>query len=140
MQSFLRNGETCEKVITEALRVSTQDCSRIDYSAPIQLHNSILDKLGEHLRQRILDYRLQHLRVVQSEIARTEAIQLETLISGLMDGKNILADSPLTSIFGACLPVVRVRSANLAIARDLIESSKANLGMHLQIESLRLIT
>lgn len=47
MQTFLRNGNTCEELTAEALRVGNQGKTRLNYSLPLQVHEEILRKLGK---------------------------------------------------------------------------------------------
>jgi len=49
MRAFLRNGDTCDKVVAEVLQVGTQSPKELIGNSSLQLHNEILDKLGGHL-------------------------------------------------------------------------------------------
>jgi len=117
MQTFLRDGDICNKIVGEALQIGTQSQKQPDDRLNLQLHNEILDQL---------------------ERAHNEANRLEFSIMRLLDSVQLAADSPIRPIFAACLPVVRARTTNLVVAQDLLESSKGNLEMTLQLESLRL--
>jgi hypothetical protein len=48
MKAFLRNGDTCDKVVAEALQVGTQSQKELMGNSSLPLHDEILDKLGRH--------------------------------------------------------------------------------------------
>jgi len=72
------------------------------------------------------------------EDAYVETNRLEFSVIHLLDSVHLVADSPIRPILAACLPVLRARIANLTVAQNLVDSSKDNLEMTLQLESLRL--
>ena len=57
-----------------------------------------------------------------------------------LDSMRLEAHSPIRPVFTACLPVIRGRTSNLTTAQHIVESSKDNLEMELQLENLRLTT
>jgi hypothetical protein len=135
MQAFLRNGDICNKTVGEALQIGTQSQKQLDDRSNLQLHNEILDQLGEHLDVRPLPL---HLMAVCTERTHNETNRLEFSVVHLLDSVQLAADSPIRPIFAACLPVVRARAANLIVAQNLLKSSKDNLEITLQLKSLRL--
>ena len=46
------------------------------------------------------------------------------------------ARSQILGVFSACLPVIRARISNLAMAQDLIDGAQENLSISLRMESL----
>jgi hypothetical protein len=46
------------------------------------------------------------------------------------------ARSQVTSVFASCLPVLRARSANLAMAQELIDTALENVSLGLRMESM----
>jgi hypothetical protein len=136
MQAFLHSGDTCDTIIAEALRVGTQSQKQLDHRSSLQLQNEILDKLGEqHGTHPLL---LRHLTVIDTELAHGGANRLESSIICLLDPVQLATDSPIRPVLAACLPVLRARITSLTTAQELIMSSKSNLEMILQLESLRL--
>ncbi|KIM76413.1 hypothetical protein PILCRDRAFT_826424 [Piloderma croceum F 1598] len=115
MRGFLRNGDTCDKVVAEALQVGMQSQKELIGNSSLPLHNEILDKL-EH--------------------AQSEANRLESSFIHLFDSVQLAASSQIRPILAACLPILRARIANLTTAQSLVESSKDNLEMILQLERL----
>ncbi|KAG7447654.1 uncharacterized protein BT62DRAFT_930680 [Guyanagaster necrorhizus] len=126
MQKFLSHGDSCTECESEALRISSQDFD-LDYTegpSPLTILNSMLEKLD----------RLQD-----------EAIELKTRISDLdppgNDGENeesTAARAQIIPLFSACLPVLRARTANLAVAQQLIEGVKENYSVTLHLKMLEM--
>jgi hypothetical protein len=56
MQSFLRNGDACDKVLAKALQMGTQIQMQQNQNSNLQLHNDILDKLGEEFDGRSVPF------------------------------------------------------------------------------------
>ena len=137
MQSFLRNGDTCDKIIAEVLQVWTPSQTQllIDNSS-LQLHNDILDKLSKHLCYTVSRRCLTGDMYVDH--AQRETNDLQSLVMHLRDLVQLAASSPIHPIFAACLLVLHTRIANLTTAQSLVESSKDNLEMILQLENLQL--
>ena len=56
IQTFLRNGNACDKVLAKALQMGTQIQMQQNHSSNLQLHHDILDKLGEEFDGRSLPF------------------------------------------------------------------------------------
>jgi hypothetical protein len=54
----------------------------------------------------------------------------------LFDSVQLAVNSQIRPILAACLPILRARIVNLTTAQSLVESSKDNLEMILQLERL----
>jgi hypothetical protein len=75
-----------------------------------------------------------------TETLMTEATNLEFSINQLHPADPLEADehSLVLSVFSSCLPVIRARISNLSMAQELVQSSKENIALGLQMESLGL--
>lgn len=152
MQIFNSHGDACTKLEAEALRIATKDLSNIDYDSmdiPLREYNDVLDRLGRLLEQAFeLESAIIRLTVSTTpftesvEVSKTEA---ETEFpepsdsTSLPEGKSVqstAARSQIAPIFSACLPIVRARAGNIAMAQQLVEGAKQNLLMTLHLESL----
>ncbi|KAK0230267.1 hypothetical protein IW262DRAFT_1453172 [Armillaria fumosa] len=128
MQNFLSHGDSCTECESEALKIASQDFD-LDYTSgpsPLTIFNSMMDKLG---MSSILD----------------EAIELKTRISDLdppgndeENKESTAARTQIIPLFKACLPVLRARTANLAMAQQLIEGAKENYSMALHLKMLEM--
>ncbi|PBK67036.1 hypothetical protein ARMSODRAFT_858689, partial [Armillaria solidipes] len=126
MQHFLSHGDSCTECESEALKIASQDFD-LDYTpgpSPLTIFNSMMDKLD----------RLQD-----------EAIELKTRISDLdppgndeENKESTAARTQIIPLFKACLPVLRARTANLAMAQQLIEGAKENYSMALHLKMLEM--
>ncbi|KAK0447791.1 hypothetical protein EV421DRAFT_161761 [Armillaria borealis] len=126
MQLFLSHGDSCTECESEALKIASQDFD-LDYASgpsPLTIFNSMMDKLD----------RLQD-----------EAIELKTRISDLdppgndeENKESTAARTQIIPLFKACLPVLRARTANLAMAQQLIEGAKENYSMALHLKMLEM--
>lgn len=47
--------------------------------------------------------------------------------------------SQITGVFAACLPILRARIANLALAQELIDGGLENASLSLRMESMGLV-
>ncbi|KAF8076791.1 hypothetical protein FPV67DRAFT_433044 [Lyophyllum atratum] len=129
MQTFLSHGDACTRVEAEALHLATHGASTPDEDAPLQVYNDMLDSL---------------------DVLHTEAEQLEASILALTAtpesaspaGEGTKSDSSareqILGVFAACLPVLRARISNLAMAQELIDGAQENLSIGLRMESLGL--
>lgn len=50
--------------------------------------------------------------------------------------QSTAARSQIAPVFSACLPIVRARAGNIAMAQQLVEGAKQNLSMTIHLESL----
>lgn len=92
---------------------------------------------------------------IYSETLHAEAAELESSILRLtsppspsQEGANTTSSNPanpetantarsqIQGLFSACLPVIRARMSNLAMAQDLIDGAQENLSISLRMESL----
>lgn len=71
----------------------------------------------------------------EPEIEPTEPSNSTSLPEGI-SVQSTAARSQIAPIFSACLPIVRARAGNIAMAQQLVEGAKQNLSMTLHLESL----
>ncbi|TFK55432.1 hypothetical protein OE88DRAFT_1804289 [Heliocybe sulcata] len=117
LQTLVQNEESCSCALSEALRLSEQGRSDVDYVSPMQRPNRLLDELG----------RLKY-----------ECVHLETTIS-LVLSKICQEASYLRPVLEAHLQVLRSRLTNLGTAVELVLNLKENIGMWLEKESLAIV-
>jgi len=117
MQTFFQSADTCYAITSEALQIATQNQKQLDCRSSLRLHNDIIGNL---------------------EKAHNETSRLELSIVHLLDSVHLAINSTIRPILTACLLVLRARLASLTTAQELITSSKSNIEMTLQLESLRI--
>lgn len=142
MRAFLRNGENCDKLVSEALRISTQGsgpAQRGLNQSPLLRHKDILNQLGKLITWCFMLIR-PPLMIQSQEEELSEGVQLDKWIGSLLESKSLSSNSQsiLGPILIACRPLVLTRIENLTIAQELIRSSKDNLGTSMHIQSLRI--
>jgi hypothetical protein len=154
MQTFLSHGDACTRIEAEALQLATHGASEPDEDAPLQVYNDMLDNLGENLsHQNICVYLFLLLSI--TEKLHAEAAELESSILRFTSPSSMSSEaahnessspadpetanaarSQIMGVFSACLPVIRARISNLAMAQDLIDGAQENLSISLRMESL----
>lgn len=114
-------------MIPEALALT--DCP-MDETRDIRDYNMLLDRIGEfghaHNSLQSCD--------VPADALQSEAGRLQALMMSVSPAEKNRAVSGLLSL----LPVLRVRDADLATARQLLQTGKANLCLTLTMQSLKL--
>ncbi|EGO02256.1 hypothetical protein SERLA73DRAFT_178111 [Serpula lacrymans var. lacrymans S7.3] len=120
IQQFLRHGETCKRVTAEALRLGAHGgrndvCG--DQTSPVSRYNDISDQL--------------HCLYI-------EGVTIERSLVCLLEANSLDAQSLVRPPLTACLALLRARMANITSAGSLVLSCKDNMGLNLQLESLRL--
>ncbi|KAF9067671.1 hypothetical protein BDP27DRAFT_1225546 [Rhodocollybia butyracea] len=131
MQTFLSHGDACSELEAEALGIASKDLTNVDFDSmdlPLREFNDVLDKLGVLL-----------MEAFELESAILRLTSKSSLTSPDDDGvqlQSAAARSQIAPIFSACLPIIRARAGNLAMAQQLVEGAKQNLSMSVHLESL----
>jgi predicted negative regulator of RcsB-dependent stress response len=68
--------------------------------------------------------------------AAAEDATINTDANTTTAAETTAARSQVTSVFASCLPVLRARSANLAMAQELIDTALENVSLGLRMESM----
>ncbi|KAF8806267.1 hypothetical protein BYT27DRAFT_7191591 [Phlegmacium glaucopus] len=132
MQLFYSHGISCDRIETEALKLSAQSPSDTNEDEPLKVYNDMLDSL---------------------EALQKEATNLESLITKLtntpsttttVEGNTPIVDgyspqSQIIGVFAACLPILRARIANLSLAQELIDGILENASLRLRMESMGIV-
>ncbi|KAE9407232.1 hypothetical protein BT96DRAFT_914819 [Gymnopus androsaceus JB14] len=146
MQTFLSHGDACTELEAEALRIASKDLSNIDFDSmivPLQEYNDVLDRLGTLLMEAFeLESAILRLTVSTTSESESEAVEsseTETKQpsedSKLPNLNKVLTRSQIAPVFSACLPIVRARAGNIAMAQQLVEGAKQNLSMTIHLEN-----
>jgi len=119
MQLFHSHGISCDRIETEALKISAHRPSDPNKDEPLKVYNDMLDSL---------------------EALQKEARNLESLIIKLtkMDDTSA-AHSQVVGVFAACLPILHARISNLSLAQELVDSVLENASLSLRMESMGLV-
>ncbi|KAJ7637208.1 hypothetical protein B0H17DRAFT_1107204 [Mycena rosella] len=129
MQAFLLHGDACTLVEAEALQLATSTApAEDDYYSPMRPYNALLDRLEELQRERA--------QLHASIVALTQEDASEEGMESDVEPDQPSARAQIIHVFGACLPVLQARAANLQMAHELLEGAKENLAMSLHLESL----
>lgn len=154
MQLFHSHGISCDRIETEALVLTTHGPVDPNEDEPLKVYNDMLDSLGKFLFQ---FYNTSITRTNNfAEALQKEARDLQSLIIKLTntpvttteDEKNTkspttvdasLPHSQIAAVFAACLPILRARSANLALAQELVDAGLENASLSLRMESMGLV-
>jgi len=119
MQLFHSHGISCDRIETEALKLSAHEPSNPNKDEPLKLYNDMLESL---------------------EALQKEARNLESLIIKLTNTPNVDdVDSQVAGVFAACLPILQARIANLSLAQELVDSVLENASLSLRMESMGLV-
>ena len=135
MRTFLRNGENCNQLASEALRISALGIGQHNHGQLLR-HKDILNRLGKliscHSNKAISD------KFQEGE--HSEGVQLDKSIELLLESEKLSSNSQsiLRPILVACRPLIQARIENLAISQDLIRSSEENLNTYIHLQSLQI--
>ena len=145
MKLFHSHGISCDRIETEALKLSAHGPSNPNEDKPLKVYNDMLESLG---RVSILILHRSHDRTNITEALQKEARNLESLINKLtntteetVDETNVDAisvHSQISGVFAACLPILHARIANLSLAQELVDSVLENASLSLRMESMGL--
>jgi hypothetical protein len=135
MQTFLRHGDAYTQVTADAIRLSAQKINYQSYQSPIQTYDHILTKLGA---LQTMDPGLASVDHFTDNL-HVEATLLVQSIAQLQSGDPELS-SVVLRVFSACLPILEARIDNLSCAHELVQSTKENMALELEMESLRITT
>jgi hypothetical protein len=157
MQLFYSHGVSCDRIETEALKLSTQGPSNPDEDEPLKAYNDMLESLGRFLSLSHFHKSTDRVETNVQEILQKEARNLQSLIIELtntpstedtVDERNTASStavdtfsphSQITGVFAACLPILRARIANLALAQELVDGGLENASLSLRMESMGLV-
>jgi len=126
MQQFFSHGVSCDRIETEALKLSTHGAPNSNEDEPLKIYSDMLESL---------------------EGLQKEARNLQSLIIKLtntideMNTATLDAFSPhsqITGVFAACLSILRARIANLTLAQELVDGGLENASLSLRMESMGL--
>jgi hypothetical protein len=138
MQLFHSHGISCDRIETEALKLSAHEPSNPNKDEPLKFYNDMLESLGRSSIL-ILQYIAQN-RTNITEALQKEARNLESLIIKLTNTPNVDdVDSQVAGVFAACLPILQARIANLSLAQELVDSVLENASLSLRMESMGLV-
>ncbi|KAF8204667.1 hypothetical protein BJ912DRAFT_939024 [Pholiota molesta] len=131
MQLFSSHGDSCARAETEALKLAMRNGPDPDDEEPLKAYNDMLQVLEE----------LQHEATsLQDSITKLtespEDATVNTDANATTVAETTAARSQVTSVFASCLPVLRARSANLAMAQELIDTALENVSLGLRMESM----
>jgi hypothetical protein len=120
MQLFHSHGISCDRIETDALKLSSHDPPNPSKDEPLQVYNDMLESL---------------------EALQKEARNLESLIIKLAntDETCSVVHSQIAGVFTACLPILHARIANLSLAQELVDSVLENASLSLRMESMGLV-
>ena len=137
MQLFHSHGMSCDRIETEALKLSAHEPSNPNEDEPLKVYNDMLESLGRFCI--ILQNRSQN-RTNITEALQKEARNLESLIIKLTNTPNedetSVVHSQIAGVFAACLPILHARIANLSLAQELVDSILENTSLSLRMESM----
>ena len=137
MQLFHSHGISCDRMETEALKLSAHGPSGANEDEPLRVYNDMLESLGRFSIP-IVQYRLNNM----TEALQKEARNLESLIIKLTntaeESDAISVHSQIAGVFAACLPILHARIANLSLAQELVDSVLENASLSLRMESMGL--
>ncbi|KNZ78606.1 hypothetical protein J132_11047 [Termitomyces sp. J132] len=151
MQAFLAHGEACERVEAEALQLALnpvktstgEDEEDEDWDAPLRVFAKMLDTLDQ--------LEAEALELETSIVKLTTSLEPPLSDSGV--SKDMMHDktaelnadtesgaqAQILGVFKACIPVLRARIANLAMAQELVDGARENTSISLRMESLGLL-
>lgn len=136
MQLFHSHGISCDRMETEALKLSAHGPSGANEDEPLRVYNDMLESLGRFCTISIT--RLNNM----TEALQKEARNLESLIIKLTntaeESDAISVHSQIAGVFAACLPILHARIANLSLAQELVDSVLENASLSLRMESMGL--
>ncbi|KAF8635009.1 hypothetical protein AX15_000593 [Amanita polypyramis BW_CC] len=138
MQTFLSHGDACTKIEAEALDLASNRPVIHDDDDPLRVYREILDDL-EQLQEKAgsLELTISRLAGETTDQSQQKQCAVERDENGDEDVySKLAAHSELRRVFAACLPVLRLRIANLTMAQDLIDSVQENLSITLRMEYL----
>ncbi|KAG6919739.1 hypothetical protein DXG01_001573 [Tephrocybe rancida] len=158
MQAFLAHGEVCERAEASAMQLALQgappaknadDEEDGDWDAPLRVYAEMLDTLEAlHTEAQGLEASIVKLAgTLESEIgpqsegprgpeSGDEAPGADEETNGEAESG---AQAQIIGVFQACLPVLRARIANLAMAQELVDGAQENVSISLRMESLGLL-
>jgi len=113
-QSFISYDDACSRMISDALTLASRP---LDENAEVKEYSELLN----------------HIDDLQQETKK-----LECSILSISKSATHVREARVVPALVTLLPVVRARSANLTSARTLVQRSKDNLTISLQIQSLQL--
>ena len=141
MQLFHSHGISCDRIETEALKLSSHEPSNPNKDEPLKLYNDMLESLGRS-SIRILQYIVKNGTNI-TEALQKEARNIESLIVKLTNTPNVdetsVVHSQVAGVFAACLPILQARIANLSLAQELVDSVLENASLSLRMESMGLV-
>ncbi|KAG6827877.1 hypothetical protein H0H93_015266 [Arthromyces matolae] len=164
MQAFLAHGNESERIEAEALQLALHPPKLVsegedededeDWDAPLRVYTKMLDTL-ESLHAEALNLETSittltsslepQLEINSSEdksnaASNTAAEEVNKLEISDEKGQNDKsAQAQILGVFRACLPVLRARIANLAMAQELVDGARENMSISLRMESLGLL-
>ncbi|KAG6856997.1 hypothetical protein H0H87_011091 [Tephrocybe sp. NHM501043] len=149
MQAFLAHGEVCERAEAEAMQLALQDVPAVgtgdeyededgDWDAPLKVYAEMLDTL-ESLHTEALSLEASILELTAIPLKHNHQSDETSEPSPIPEQDESGAQAQIVGVFSACLPVVRARIANLAMAQELVDGAQENVSISLRMESLGLL-
>jgi hypothetical protein len=155
MQLFHSHGISCDRIETEALKLTTHGPVNPNEDEPLKVYNDMLDSLGkffipstpitrtnnfaEALQKEAGDLQSLIIKLTNTPVATTQEILDEKNTKSPTTVDASLPHSQITAVFAACLPILRARSANLALAQELVDAGLENASLSLRMESMGLV-
>jgi hypothetical protein len=135
MQLFHSHGESCTQIENDALKLANRAFLDSTDEDPLKVYNDMLNDL-EELQNAAAKLQNSILKLTEASSTITAAAQGST--EGEASDESS-ARSQVSSLFVACLPVVRARIANLSMAQDLIDSALENVSLTVRMESMGIL-
>ncbi|KAG6867480.1 hypothetical protein C0993_002303 [Termitomyces sp. T159_Od127] len=157
MHAFHAHGDACERAEAHALHlalhppaIAQHHDADDDWDAPMRVYTETLDALDRlyaaalELEEAVLDLTgSPEAPAREDSDARTAetaghcpAAETETEAEAEAEAE---AQAQILGVFRACLPVLRARIANLAMAQELVDGARENTSISLRMESLGLL-
>ncbi|KAF9534573.1 hypothetical protein CPB83DRAFT_842538, partial [Crepidotus variabilis] len=151
MQLFQSHGESCDKIEGEALKLANRLGPDLDEEEPLKPYTEMLDRLEE---LQTTAAKLQESIIILTEKANapTDGTSNPALIPSANGPENEAepnsqnpeaaidsepsARTQISTVFSACLPVIKARIANLSMAQELMDMALENASLTLRMESM----
>lgn len=134
MQLFYSHGISCNRIETEALKLSANGPSNPNEDEPLKVYNDMLDSL-EALQKEATN--LQSLIIKLTNTPATTEAATDASSTTSIDAS--WPHSQIAGVFAACLPILRGRIANLSLAQELVDGVLENASLSLRMESMGLV-
>jgi len=137
MQLFNSHGMSCDRIETEALKLSSHGAPDTNEDEPLKVYNDMLESL-EALQKEASN--LQSLIIKLTDTPTTTSTE-ESVTADRDTAHSTAVDphSQIVGVFAACLPVLRARIANLSLAQELVHGLLENASLSLRMESMGLV-